>query len=1452
MTEPISRVRPVLTWIAAGLAGLVALVLLLAVSAGIWLATPSGRDFVLDQARTNVDGLVIEGADGSLFDLRLARVTLADADGVWLTVTGAHLAWNPWALLSRTASIDTLSAATIDVVRQPLPQPDDPTDKQGLPRLPVAVTLSRLALDRVTLGADLLGGSPAVISATGQARLPSGALGGAGSLDVKRIDDHPGTLTVSGEYVPGRRLTLAAEALEQGNGLIAELLDIPGRPPVTLTLKGDGPLTEWTGTATAKAGDAADARAEFRIRPSGDKLTFGLDLSGNMLALLPPAIRPLVGPDLRIGAGGLIDPGVRLALDGVGIKMAAGTVSGGGRFDLKTRALNVGAWVEVPDGAILSPLTAPATLSALRGSLTLTGTPELPQLATDMSLDTVGLPDLTVGRLGVKLVGKGRETLSVIADLRLEGAKGPLAALTGANADLAAEATIVPATGRIDIAKSGFIGTALSATATGSLTGWGRDGELALTLSAKDLSPLSGLAGRKLAGSLTAEGTLRRQGGQTSLVVKGEGKELAAGIAALDPLLTGRTEIFADVAVGEDMVLRRLSVDNPQVKIGGEGRYGPNGIAADAVAEVADLSPLSPALGMRMAGAVTARLKSQSADALTLEVVGDGLEVDGLRLVDTRIDARLAGVPKAPTGRFDLETKLNGQRIALGSDIAQSGSTLSLAGIEAVIGLNRFSGDLSLDTSSGLAAGQLTGNVPDLGILAFIAGDEVWGNGTINVALSHDKGQQSADVKADFKELWRRWHGQKVAAINLAARLDGSAKTPSLDAGFSITGIDAGTLDLDRITGSARGPLSATSLKFDLSGKRGSAPVRLAMEGQLATGAKDGITRIGLGTLSGAYADTEFRLANQANLAFGDGVINVQGLVLLAGDARVEVTADMSPKGLGGRLSLTRLPINWVRLIDPTLTLYGYLDGTASLSGTVADPRGTMNLKLSEFALAPQVLKGPSPLGATLTADWQKGRVALVSRIDSAGSGVGLSARADLPLEMQGAVTSISVPTDKPVSGRLEGNVALRRLNDLLATSGDRLGGQMVLDLTLGGTLADRQLTGSVTLNNARYENQQWGTLVTDIQAVLKGDPHGLSIEQFEGKTPGGGTVALSGSFGFRPELGDKQIDLRLTARKAKIAGIDMVEAVAGADITVTGKPADMTIAGRVDVANAHIRIPDKLPPTVVEVKVEEINHPRRIAPPGAVSSADAKPAGEAPPALVIRLNIDVEAPNQIYVGGRGLDAELKASLKVRGTTDLPLISGNVSLVKGEMALLGQTFTLTRSNIAFLGDGTFDPSLDVEAKTQRGDLTAIVAVTGRPSKPTVKLSSQPPYPEDEVLARLLFNRGAGQLSALEAVQLAQSAAQLSGLFGGGPGFVDNVKRSLGVDRLEFRGSEDGTGAGTVAAGRYIGDNIYVGVEQELGTGQSKATVEYGITDHIKARGEVGTESKVGVQFQWDY
>ncbi|MBJ7417880.1 MAG: hypothetical protein JHC88_20925 [Niveispirillum sp.] len=173
MLSDFNRLRPILIWIAAGLVGLIGLVVLIAISAGIWLSTPSGRDFVLSKAGEAVPELTVEGADGSIFDLRAARITMQDADGVWLTVDGAHLVWNPWALFSRTLSVSELSAKAVTVARAPLPKPHDPNDQGGLPRLPVAVPLSRLAVERVVLGPDLLDGNPAVLSVAGQGRLPA-------------------------------------------------------------------------------------------------------------------------------------------------------------------------------------------------------------------------------------------------------------------------------------------------------------------------------------------------------------------------------------------------------------------------------------------------------------------------------------------------------------------------------------------------------------------------------------------------------------------------------------------------------------------------------------------------------------------------------------------------------------------------------------------------------------------------------------------------------------------------------------------------------------------------------------------------------------------------------------------------------------------------------------------------------------------------------------------------------------------------------------------------------------------------------------------------------------------------------------------------------------------------------------------------------------------------------
>ena len=87
----------------------------------------------------------------------------------------------------------------------------------------------------------------------------------------------------------------------------------------------------------------------------------------------------------------------------------------------------------------------------------------------------------------------------------------------------------------------------------------------------------------------------------------------------------------------------------------------------------------------------------------------------------------------------------------------------------------------------------------------------------------------------------------------------------------------------------------------------------------------------------------------------------------------------------------------------------------------------------------------------------------------------------------------------------------------------------------------------------------------------------------------------------------------------------------------------------------------------------------------------------------MIALNVTVDAPRQILVKGRGLDAELGGQLRIRGTTDSPSVGGSFELQRGFFTLGSSKLTFSNGNVTFSGAGLrnkIDPALDFTAQTQ--------------------------------------------------------------------------------------------------------------------------------------------------------
>jgi translocation and assembly module TamB len=246
-------------------------------------------------------------------------------------------------------------------------------------------------------------------------------------------------------------------------------------------------------------------------------------------------------------------------------------------------------------------------------------------------------------------------------------------------------------------------------------------------------------------------------------------------------------------------------------------------------------------------------------------------------------------------------------------------------------------------------------------------------------------------------------------------------------------------------------------------------------------------------------------------------------------------------------------------------------------------------------------------------------------------------------------------------------------------------------------------------------------------------------------------------------------------------------------------------------------------------------------------------------------MNVTVTAPEQIFVRGRGLDAELGGKVVLNGTlADLQPVGG-FELRRGTFSLAGQTLNFSKGEVSFVGDGITDPSLDFVANATNGTVLATLEITGTAKAPKIILSSTPELPQDEVLAQLLFGKSASQLGPFELAQIAAALASLTGVAPGAADPLGGVRQALGLDRLSV--GTDAAGNAALQAGRYVARGVYVGVQQGV-SGSSQAQVQVDLLKGLKLKGTVGDGSvpsgsqtitpdndpgsSVGLTYQFEY
>ncbi|CUX83956.1 MAG: autotransporter translocation and assembly module inner membrane component TamB [Roseibaca calidilacus] len=766
------------------------------------------------------------------------------------------------------------------------------------------------------------------------------------------------------------------------------------------------------------------------------------------------------------------------------------------------------------------------------------------------------------------------------------------------------------------------------------------------------------------------------------------------------------------------------------------------------------------------------------------------------------LSARLDGRWGPERDRFDLTARLDGEDLGLDQPQADallagaSAITLDMGGTDGQVTLRELRAqaqNLTMDVSGQLAqAGlDLSGRLdfPDLSVL----GAQYGGRVMADLAVSGPVEQAAVTLSADANEL------------------------------------ALGQPDLDR---ALRGDTRLTLL-----GQRNGAGFDLAefqVENRALTAQMQGRVDPGASVLDGRFALPDLALVRPG---FGGAVSGTLGLLEEGESRRLTLDAETRNLAFGGqatdRLLAGRHVVQARAQVTPDAVLLERLsiDGPAlfaRVAGQLRDGRPdlTLEARLADMDYVAPGITGALSLGGTAR---DTGRAYALDL--SANGPAGLSAR------VNGSVTK-ALQANLAISGTTD--VAL--INPRIEPRSVR--GPAQFDIALQGPLALSSASGTATLDGVSVVDPRNGVRLSDVQA--RADLTGGQAQiDLTGQSAQGGRLALGGSINLAPPL-DSSLRARLDA--LRIIDPQLFEATVSGDLEITGPLArGPDLGGRLRLDSMELRIPrvGLTGPAYVPPGIEHLGES------GAAQTTRARAGifqGETNGRQrnPSRLDLSIDAPNRIFIRGRGLDAELGGTLRLTGTTADLIPIGQFNLIRGRLDLLGNRFALNEGFASLQGD--FMPFVRLIASTEREGVSARVVLQGRANAPELLFESSPELPQEEIVSLLLFGRGFETLSLFQAAQLASSLATLSGQ---SEGILEKLRRNVGLDDLDVRTNEEGEA--TVRVGRYLTENVYTDLEVNP-QGDSEASINIDLSPSLTARGQVDNagRSSVGVFFERDY
>lgn len=1390
----------ILGWTVGGL--VVALVALF-----VLVQTPPGLRTIAHLVSSS--DLAVSGLSGFIpTDLQVKRIELHDKQGVWLSLDDARVRWSFASLFSGRVRVEELRAAKIDVVRPPQPSEEKAASSSSSSLgVPVGVDLRTFSVDDLHVGAAL-GSVDSQWKLAGSGLLTADGSASHLKLDMNRTDGPTAQLVADLGFSLDRFSVdgqITAEESTKG-GVVAALIGRPDLERMSLKLIAKGDRSAGTADLAAAAGDAVTSTGNVRWQrqDGATAITTALSVVGPGLPDSPIA-RLLRAPATLNGEATVDDAGLVVMKQGT-LKVGPAQLDATGKYDTKADKLDATAKLQTGGSGPLSDLAGGAEWRDLQLDVQATGSglANKPQIAATLkgSAQDVALP-----MLGDKAPPPGPVTISAKLGMDRNG-----------------KLTIdrLEATTALANVKGG--GSFLPSTQAA-------DGKITLEL--PELAAFSRLANLPLGGRGHIEVTAANskdgqrvswQGALDQLTMDG----VPPGLLQESLKLSGGAALRPD----REWRLDKVAMTSPgfTFEMSGTGRDRAGSI--DMTLKLPRLGVLQPDIGGSAEAAGKVMMTPTGGD-LQLTVNTADLSRGGIssKKLALMLDTALQG--EAVRGRLKADGDLANQPVALEGQFARNADggiqVPNLKGSWA--SANVDVANLAVTPQGATGHGHLT--FAKLEDLAPLLGTALAGAIDLDIATEPDN---AGKVKVALRGDKLRSGATGVQSLQLDATVTDPLGVAAADANLKADGL-SGVSDLRRATVTVKGDMKAFDATVGVTGAITNANLTARIEPS-----SDEI-KVALQKFDGRYQGIPIALASPTHARVMGSRIAIDPMVLRLGGGTVRLNGVVDPVDSNLTVDITGLPLSLADRFAPGTNLEGSLQAKAQVNGALANPRLQASYSLSGVRVKrPETALLPA-LALQGTASMADQQASVDARL-SAGGGTNLTIRGKGSPAGRAQVT-------------LGGSLDIAPFSSTLGLSVRNVRGTVRPDLTVN--INGQTITGSgtVSLTGATLSLPASGMQLSGGEGLISLQGDTLQIQRLRFQTARNGSIDVTGSARLDPAQGFPT-DLAVNAQRALLVSRPDLVASVSSNIKINGSTLNgFDIAGPVTIDRAELSIAASQAASYPTVPVKEINGSSQGAtppPPPPTPVGPKQPANNG-----VRLAINVQAPQAVFVRGRGLDAEVGGQFTVTGDPSAPAVLGNLTLRRGNFNLLGHRLAFTRGNVSLVSATTVDPLLDFAATTTVQGTIIEVDFTGSSRAPKIELTSTPTLPQDEAMALLLFGKPSSALSPMELLSAAQALAELTGRQPVGGGFMAKIRGGLGLDNLSINSNSSGSGSNqgtttSVEGGRYVAPGVYVGARQGASADSSRGVVEWEVFKHTKVEGDIGADStgKVGVKMEWDY